>query len=91
MKPELWLLAALWFFLAWPFLWPWKWKSHIPPKCLLTFSELHGIISQKIELLMLLITTVVRTSNPTKLERVLCLCECKLCFQIKCWFIHSKM
>jgi hypothetical protein len=32
----------------------------VPPKCLLTFNGLHGVISQKIELF---ITTAVRTSN----------------------------
>jgi hypothetical protein len=29
----------------------WKWRRHIPPKYQLTFIPLHGVISQKIELL----------------------------------------
>jgi hypothetical protein len=36
--------------LAWLILWPWRWRRHVPPKHLLTFSRLHGVISQKIEL-----------------------------------------
>jgi hypothetical protein len=35
---------------------------YIPPKCQLTFTEPHGIISQKTEPL---IAAPVRTSNPT--------------------------
>jgi hypothetical protein len=29
---------------------PWSWRWHVPLKCLLTFSRLHSVISQKIEL-----------------------------------------
>jgi hypothetical protein len=43
---------------------PRRWRWHVPPpKRRFTFNELHGIISQKIELL---ITTAVRTSNLTR-------------------------
>jgi hypothetical protein len=28
-------------------LWPWRWRRYVPPKRRLTFSELHGVISQK--------------------------------------------
>jgi hypothetical protein len=30
----------------------WKWRRHAPPKRRLTFNRLHGVISQKIELLL---------------------------------------
>jgi hypothetical protein len=46
------------------------WRRYISPKRRLTFNGLHGIISQKIELL---ITTAVRTSNPTTLHKLLLL------------------
>jgi hypothetical protein len=38
-------------------------NNNIPPKRRLTFNGLHGVIFHKRELL---ITTVVRTSNPTR-------------------------
>jgi hypothetical protein len=38
-----------------------KWMQRIPPHHLLTFNRLHRVISHKEELL----TTIVRTSNPT--------------------------
>lgn len=40
-----------------------RWMRHEPPKRLLTFNGLQGVISQKIELF---ITIAVRTSNPTR-------------------------
>jgi hypothetical protein len=40
----------------------WRLKKRVPSKHLLTFAELHGVISQKVELF---ITTGVTTSNPT--------------------------
>jgi hypothetical protein len=43
-------------------LWPWRWRRYVPPERQLTFNRLHSIISQKT---VLLITTAVRTSNPT--------------------------
>jgi hypothetical protein len=42
---------------------PRKWGRYVPSKRLLTFIRLHGIIFQKVELL---ITTAVRTSNPAQ-------------------------
>jgi hypothetical protein len=51
------LLPASGWFLAWPFLRRWRWKWHVPPKRLLTFTRIHGVISQKTELF---ITTAVR-------------------------------
>jgi hypothetical protein len=45
-------------FLTWPILWPYRKERIIPPKRLLVFNELHGIISQKRELLVI---TTVRT------------------------------
>jgi hypothetical protein len=44
---------------------PWRWRRYVPPKCRLTFSGLHGVISQKT---VLFITTAVRTSNYTKIR-----------------------
>jgi hypothetical protein len=38
-------------FLAWLILRPWRWRRHFHLKCRLTFSGLHGVIYQKIELL----------------------------------------
>jgi hypothetical protein len=29
---------------------PWRWGRHVPPKCRLTFNGLHGVTSQKIEI-----------------------------------------
>jgi hypothetical protein len=40
-------------------LWPWRWRAHIPLKCWLTVTRLHGIILQKTELY---IVTAVQTS-----------------------------
>jgi hypothetical protein len=40
-----------------------KWKRYVVPKHRLTFGGLHGVMSQK---MIPLITTGVRTSNPTK-------------------------
>jgi hypothetical protein len=40
--------------------------EYIPPKHLLTFNGLHGVISQKIELF---ITIAVRTSNGTDIKK----------------------
>jgi hypothetical protein len=51
-------------FLAQFILRPWRWRRYVPPKCRLTFNELHDIISQKT---VLFITTAVWTSNPTLL------------------------
>jgi hypothetical protein len=48
-QAELCLLPASCWFLAWLILWPWRWRWYIPPKCRLTFSGLHSIISQKTE------------------------------------------
>jgi hypothetical protein len=41
---------------------PWRWRRYVPPKRLLTFNGLHGVISQK---MVHFITTGVRTSDPT--------------------------
>jgi hypothetical protein len=45
-------------FLSQLILLPWRWRRHIPPKLRLTFTVLHGIISQRIEHF---ITTGVKT------------------------------
>jgi hypothetical protein len=41
---------------------PWRWRLHDPPKCLVIINEIHGVVTQYIEVLK---TTAVRTSNPT--------------------------
>jgi hypothetical protein len=53
-----WLPASCWF-LLWGTLQSWRRKRHSPPKRLLTFNSLHGVISETIELF---ITTSVRMS-----------------------------
>jgi hypothetical protein len=45
-------------FLARLILRPWRWRRYIPPKRLLTFNGLHGVISQKT---VLYVATAVRT------------------------------
>jgi hypothetical protein len=50
-------LLSCWF-LAWLILWPWRWRHCALPKCRLFLNGLHGIISQKLELI---ITTAVRS------------------------------
>jgi hypothetical protein len=49
-------------FLARLILRPWRWRQYVTPKRRLTFTGLHGVISQKI---VLFITTALRTSNPS--------------------------
>jgi hypothetical protein len=53
--------ASCWF-LAWLILQPYRKRRHFPPKYLLTFTGLHGAISQKIEFFK---TTALRASDPT--------------------------
>jgi hypothetical protein len=48
-------------FLAWIILPHIRWREHVPPKRLLTFKVLHGVIPQK---KVPFISTTVRTSNP---------------------------
>jgi hypothetical protein len=45
---------------AWPVLWPWRWRRHIPPKFRLTLNGLHGIIFQKIELFIYIFVPLVQ-------------------------------
>jgi hypothetical protein len=52
---------SLWF-LDWLILCPWRQRWYVPPKRLLSFNGLHGVISQKTELFIM---ADVRTSNPT--------------------------
>jgi hypothetical protein len=40
----------------------WRWRRHVPSKRLLIFNGLHGVVSQKTEILL---TAVARTPNPT--------------------------
>jgi hypothetical protein len=51
----------------------WRWRRYVPPKRLLTFNGLHGVISQK---MILFITTAVRNSNPTCIKLYLLLVGC---------------
>jgi hypothetical protein len=48
-------LLSLWF-LAWLILRSRRWRRHVPPKCRLTFNGLHGVISQKRELFVPLVS-----------------------------------
>jgi hypothetical protein len=43
-------------FLVWLILRPWRWRRHAPPKRRLTFNWLHGVISQKTDLFITIIT-----------------------------------
>jgi hypothetical protein len=45
---------------------PWRWKWYVPPKRRSTYDP-HGAMAQKMAIFM---TTAVRTSNPTWIERV---------------------
>jgi hypothetical protein len=56
------LLTASRWFLAWLILRPWRWRRHVPQKRQMTFNGLHGVISQKIELFVILmfITVLMR-------------------------------
>jgi hypothetical protein len=51
--------CAFWF-LAWLNHQHWRWRRHVPPKRLFTFTEPHRVICQKTGLF---ITTILRTSN----------------------------
>jgi hypothetical protein len=42
-------LLSYWF-LAWLILRPRRWSRHVPPNCRFTFSRLHGVLAQEIEL-----------------------------------------
>jgi hypothetical protein len=64
-KPELSLPPTSCSFLALLILWPCRWR-HVHPKCRLTFSGLHGIISLKSELSI----TSVRSSLVFIIEQV---------------------
>jgi hypothetical protein len=55
-------LCFSYMFLAWLILRPWWWKWQAHPKRRLNFNGLHGIVPQRIKLV---INTAVRTSNPT--------------------------
>jgi hypothetical protein len=58
-------LLSSWFFARLIFR-AWRWRRYVPPKRRLTFTGLHGVISQKTELF---ITAAARTSNPTSKAR----------------------
>jgi hypothetical protein len=60
------LLSASCWFLAWLILWPWSWRSHVPPH--LTFNRLNCFTSQNAKPL---ITTAVGTTSQTDLLLIL--------------------
>jgi hypothetical protein len=64
---SLYLLPVSLYFPAWLFLSPWKWRQHVTPRRQLTFNELRGDLSQKVELFITTLTTSVGISNPTRL------------------------
>jgi hypothetical protein len=73
--------SSCWF-LTWLALQPWRWRWHVPVKHLLTFTGLHSIISQKIELL---ITRVHHGFIPLTQQ-------IKVQYHYRCmlWFIHYQ-
>jgi hypothetical protein len=66
---------------------PWRWKRYIPPKRKFTFNGLNSLICQKI---VLFITTIVRTSNPTFPKVIQVQLKCKECdcghLKINCFY-----
>jgi hypothetical protein len=80
-------------FLRWHlarFMQSWRW-IYFPPKRRFTFSGLHGVISQKIELF---ITIAVRTSNPTNYGMIplcvcVCVCVCVWLILGRCQYLHQ--
>jgi hypothetical protein len=46
-------------FLSWLNIQSWRWRRHVPPKRRFTFNGLYGVISQKIELFLLLSTFII--------------------------------
>jgi hypothetical protein len=52
-QAELWLLPAPSWFLAWFILRPWTWRRYVPPKIQLALTGLHGVISQKSEVIQI--------------------------------------
>jgi hypothetical protein len=56
------MITALSWFLAWFIFLLWKLSGYVRPKHLLAFNGLHGVMSQRIQLI---ITTCVKASNPT--------------------------
>jgi hypothetical protein len=58
------LLPASRWFLVWFIFWSWRWRRHVSPKRRVTFSGVHGVISQKTELFMTIAVTISgRTCN----------------------------
>jgi hypothetical protein len=76
---------SCWFH-TWHTIQPWRRRQHVLPKRWLTFTRLHGVISQRTKPF---ITTALRTSNPTFF-----LCGPKLtlfwvpCFILSSWSHH---
>jgi hypothetical protein len=58
-------------FLAWPFLRPWRWRWHVPPKRLLTFNGLHDVTSQNRELFVTNQSVLLSTDIATSLVRLI--------------------
>jgi hypothetical protein len=56
------LLASCWLLaLSMSTIRPWRWSTSVPLKCTVTFTELHDVMYQETELVMV---TTVTTSNP---------------------------
>jgi hypothetical protein len=67
---------------------PWRWRRHVSPKIRLNFSELHGVISQKMGLFMF---TAVLTSNSKMFDVRVAYCGVKfvLVFVKMCLLIQK--
>jgi hypothetical protein len=60
----------------------WKWRRYVSPKRRLTFSGLHSVISHNI---VTLITTAVRTWNPTHMFWFRCIWFSLVLIVVPCW------
>jgi hypothetical protein len=60
---QLCLLPVSNWFLVWLNSSPWLWRRHVPPKRRLTFTRLHGIISQKIQVFMFFTVSYFKISD----------------------------
>jgi hypothetical protein len=51
------VISACFMLPVWLILLSWRWSRYVPPKHRLTFTGLHGVISQKTELFIMLLFT----------------------------------
>jgi hypothetical protein len=73
---------------------PWRWRWHVPPKRRLTFNGLHGVIPQKIRLLMCVLFSLSfwQFQNRTSLSSETACCdEIKLLNPLKTEFLLNTI